>query len=154
SVLLVEEPEMHLHAALETSVMRYLQRIGRECQVFITTHSTNFLDASDMRNIYLASKDQRTTFQHIGMGEAEAQLPKELGIRLSSLFLYERLVFVEGTTDAEVLRELAGLCNVNLAAAGCGFVAMGGARNLAHFGAQATIEFLARRRVKMWFVLD
>ena len=43
SILLVEEPEVHLHPALETAVMRYLKRVSSESQVFITTHSTNFL---------------------------------------------------------------------------------------------------------------
>jgi hypothetical protein len=48
SLLLIEEPEMHLHPALEASMMRYLQGVSHSCQVFLTTHSTNFLDTAEI----------------------------------------------------------------------------------------------------------
>lgn len=153
-VLLVEEPEVHLHPALETSMMRYLKRTGRECQIFITTHSTNFLDTAEMRNVYLAAKGESTQVQLINLAEAESAIPRELGIRLSSLFMFDKLVFVEGPSDEDVLRELASVADVNLAQASVGFVPMGGVRNLANFATEQTISFLTRRRVLMWFVLD
>ena len=62
-ILLVEEPEIHLHPALETSMMRYLKRISSDLQVFITTHSTNFLDTAEMKNVYLVSKPDSTRVQ-------------------------------------------------------------------------------------------
>jgi len=46
TILLVEEPEVHLHPALEIAMMRYLRETSQKCQVFISTHSTNFLDAA------------------------------------------------------------------------------------------------------------
>ncbi|MGK3985832.1 AAA family ATPase [Sorangium sp. So ce136] len=164
-ILLVEEPEIHLHPALETSMMRYLKTIGKESQIFITTHSTNFLDTADMRNVYLASRStpprplhqntaSTTTIQLINMAEAEAAVPRELGIRLSSLFMFDRLVFVEGPSDEEVIREWAAIIGANLGQANVGFIAMGGVRNLAAFAANKTIEFLSRRQVEMWFLLD
>jgi predicted ATPase len=154
NILLVEEPEIHLHPALETSMMRYLKTIGKDCQIFITTHSTNFLDTAEMRNVYLASRDNSTTIQLINVQEAEQSIPRELGIRLSSLFMFDRLVFVEGPTDEDVIREWAHICNINLAQASVGFVPMGGVRNLAHFATEATINFLSKRRVSVFFMLD
>lgn len=47
-VVLVEEPEVHLHPSLETSVMQYLKSLSQRCQLFVTTHSTNFLDTAEM----------------------------------------------------------------------------------------------------------
>jgi len=154
TILLVEEPEIHLHPALETSIMRYLKRIGEESQIFITTHSTNFLDTAEMRNVYLASRNGSTTIQSLTLTEAEEHVPRELGIRLSSLFMYDRLVFVEGPSDEGVIREWASILNVNLAAASVGFVPMGGVRNVAHFAAETTMSFLSRRRVSIWFIID
>lgn len=154
NILLVEEPEIHLHPALETSMMRYLKSIGKDCQIFITTHSTNFLDTAEMRNVYLASRDNSTNIQMINVEEAEQSIPHELGIRLSSLFMFDRLVFVEGPTDEDVIREWASICGINLAQASVGFVPMGGVRNLAHFATEATINFLSKRRVSIFFVLD
>ncbi len=152
--LLVEEPEVHLHPGLEISMMRYLKRTGSECQIFITTHSTNFLDTAEMRNVYLASKADSTKVQLINLAEAEDAVPRELGIRLSSLFMFDKLVFVEGPSDEDVIREWASLLSINLAQASVGFVPMGGVRNLAHFAADKTISFLTKRRVLLWFLLD
>ncbi|MGO8789963.1 MAG: AAA family ATPase [Terriglobia bacterium] len=153
-ILLVEEPEIHLHPALETSLMRYLKRISSSCQVFLTTHSTNFLDTTDSKNQCLVSRAESTQVQLLDREEAEAQLPRELGIRLSSLFMYDRLVFVEGPTDEDVLRECASKLNVNFGQANVGFVHMGGARNFTHFAAEATISFLSKRQVRIWFLMD
>jgi energy-coupling factor transporter ATP-binding protein EcfA2 len=153
-VLLVEEPEIHLHPALETSMMRYLKAIGQDCQIFITTHSTNFLDTAEMRNVYLASRNGSTSVQLINVEEAEQSIPRELGIRLSSLFMFDRLVFIEGPTDEDVIREWASIYKINIAQASVGFVPMGGVRNLAHFTTEATINFLSKRRVTMFFILD
>lgn len=153
-ILLVEEPEIHLHPALETSMMRYLKAIGQHCQIFITTHSTNFLDAAEMRNVYLASIKSSTTLQLISVEEAEESIPRELGIRLSSLFMFDRLIFVEGPTDEDVFRELASTLKINFAQAGVGFVPMGGVRNFTHFATEATMNFLSKRRVGLFFILD
>lgn len=153
-ILLVEEPEIHLHPALETSMMRYLKRISCNCQVFITTHSTNFLDTAEMNNVYLVTKPNSTQIRQIDIGEAEARIPQELGIRLSSLFMFDRLVFVEGISDEDAIREWASVLGVNLSQANVGFIRMGGARNFAHFATEETLNFLAKRQVKMWFLID
>jgi predicted ATP-dependent endonuclease of OLD family len=156
-ILLIEEPEIHLHPALETIIMRYLKSIGNNCQIFITTHSTNFLDTAEMKNVYLVSRkgyNGSTSIQLINGQEAEESIPRELGIRLSSLFMYDRLVFVEGESDVNVIREWASICGINLAQASVGFVSMGGVRNFTYYATTNTIEFLRKRRVLVFFMLD
>lgn len=153
-ILLVEEPEIHLHPALETSMMRYLKRVSSECQMFVTTHSTNFLDTTEMKNVYLVSKQDSTQVQCLDFEEAAAQIPRELGIRLSSVFMFDRLVFVEGPSDEAILREFASTLGINLSQSNVGFVPMGGVRNFAYFATEATLSFLTKRQVKMWFLVD
>jgi putative ATP-dependent endonuclease of the OLD family len=154
-VLLVEEPEVHLHPALEINLMGYLKKISERCQVFISTHSTNFLDTADMQNVYLVSKSASSTgVQLLDLEEAEEKLPKELGIRLSSLFMFDRLVFVEGPSDEAVLREWADTLTVNLSQANVGFINMGGVRNFGHYAAEVILTYLTRRQVSTWFILD
>jgi putative ATP-dependent endonuclease of the OLD family len=155
SILLVEEPEVHLHPALEINMMRYLKHVSRECQVFLSTHSTNFLDTADMKNVYFVSKPHAVTeVQLLNVEEAEAKLPKELGIRLSSLFMFDRLVFVEGPTDEAIIREWATTLHINLSQANVGFISMGGVRNFAHYANQTIFNFLTKRQVSIWFVVD
>lgn len=153
-LLLVEEPEVHLHPALEMSMLRYLKTASAKAQVFLTTHSTNFLDTTEMRNVYLVSREPWVEARLLDYEEAEEAIPAQLGLRLSSLFMYDRLVFVEGASDESALRELASLLGFNFGRAGVGFVTIGGARNFTHYASQSTVDFLSKRRVEMTFVLD
>ncbi len=153
-VLLVEEPEVHLHPALETALMQYLRNVSQKCQVFLTTHSTNFLDVGALKNVYMVAKAPETSVRLLDMPEAEEVIPQELGIRLSSLFMYDRLVFIEGPSDEQILRIFAETLNVSLARASVGFVTTGGARNFTHFATSSTLSFLGKRNVKTTFILD
>ena len=83
-----------------------------------------------MRNVYLASRDNSTSIQLINVEEAEQSIPRELGIRLSALFMFDRLVFVEGSTDEDVIREWASILSINFAQASVGFIPMGGGKKL------------------------
>lgn len=153
-VLLVEEPELHLHPSLQTTMMRYLADISSECQVFLTTHSTHFLDPGEMNNVYLVSQSKATGVQRLDREAAETVLPGELGLRLSSLFMYDRLVFVEGVSDEAVLREWANKLGLHLGRANVGFVLMNGSRNMSYFAAEVTLNHLAKRQVELHFVID
>ena len=156
SLILIEEPEVHLHPGLEHVVYSYLRDKSQDVQMFVTTHSTSFVDSVSFQNIYLVSRDdaQRTVCQTLDVGDGVLKIPAELGLRLSTVFMYDRLVFVEGPSDEAVLRELAKILDRDLAKANVGFVQMGGVRNFAHFAAQTTLELLTRRNIKRWFVTD
>jgi len=153
-LVLVEEPEVHLHPALERSMMQYLKETSKEAQVFITTHSSNFLDTTDMKNVYLVTKNGSTDVRLLAHQEIEAEIPEELGLSLSSLFLYDRLVFVEGVTDEAVIRALASTLGINLGISNVGFIPMGGARNFSLFASETTLSFLTQRNVALWFIVD
>ncbi|MFE5580026.1 ATP-dependent endonuclease [Kitasatospora sp. NPDC056531] len=153
-VLLVEEPEVHLHPALEIALMQYLKTISSECQVFLTTHSTNFLDVGSLKNVYLIRKEAETSIQRVDVDEAESSIPEELGLRLSSLFMFDRLAFVEGPSDEQILRIFAEKLGINFAQASLGFVTTGGARNFTHFATSSTLSFLRKRNVRTLFILD
>ena len=155
NLVLIEEPEIYLHPALETSMLRYLKTLSRACQIFIATHSTNFLDTADLGNVFLTHKDDGATkVELLGTEQLLEEIPRELGLRLSSLFMFDRLVFVEGQTDEGILREVAALLTQNFANVNAGFIVMGGGRNMSYFASEATMSFLSRRQVKCWFVLD
>jgi hypothetical protein len=153
-LLLVEEPEVHLHPALETALMQYLKGVSAHCQIFLTTHSTNFLDIGSLENVYLIRKENETLVQRLDVNAAEEALPEELGLRLSSLFMFDRLVFVEGPSDEQLLRVFADTLNISFGQSSLGFVTTGGARNFTHYATVATLAFLRKRNVRTVFVLD
>jgi putative ATP-dependent endonuclease of OLD family len=156
NILFVEEPEMHLHPALERAMMRYLKRITSDLhlQVFVSTHSTNFLDTAEMQNVYLVSKIRATEVKLVNLEEATDHIPRELGMRLSSFFMFDRLMFIEGPSDEAIIREWASTLRINLSRANVGFIPIGGARNFAHFATQSTLSFLTKRQVETWFLID
>ena len=82
------------------------------------------------------------------------KIPVELGIRLSSLFMYDRLVFVEGPSDELIVRELCNTLSINLSRANVGFITLRGIGNLAYYAASETLEFLQNRNVKITFLID
>jgi putative ATP-dependent endonuclease of OLD family len=155
-LVLIEEPEVHLHPGLARVVANYLREKSSEVQMFVTTHSTEFVDSVSFQNAYLVSKDGagKTTCQLVEAEEEALRIPAELGLRLSTVFMFDRLLFVEGPSDENVLRLLAQKLDVDLTKCNLGFVQMGGVKNFANFAADATLDLLSRRQVLMWFVVD
>ena len=155
-LVLIEEPEVHLHAGLARVVANYLKEKSHSVQMFITTHSTDFVDFMPFQTVFLVSRDEHngTACQPIEAGNASLTIPAELGLRLSTVFMFDRLVFVEGPTDEAVLREFARKLEIDLTKNNVGFIYMEGTRNFAHFAADATLDFLSRRQVHLHFIVD
>ena len=156
SLLLLEEPEVHLHPGLARVMASYLREKSRDIQMFVATHSTEFVDSVAFQNAYLVSRDKgyKTVCQSITQSDGPLLLPSELGLRLSSVFMFDRLAFVEGPSDETILRSLAKTLRLDMTKSNVGFVHMCGVRNFAHFAAEGTLDLLAKRRVQLWFVAD
>lgn len=153
-LVLIEEPEVHLHPGLEYAMYSYLRDKSKMQQIFVTTHSTNFVDSVSFQNIYLVARDNSTKISIIDEKNGALKIPTSLGLRLSTVFMYDRLLFVEGPSDEAVLREFARLLSIDLAGANMNFVQMGGVNNFAHYAAENTLSLLSRRNLKLWFLTD
>lgn len=155
-IVLIEEPEVHLHPGLSRVVAGYLQQRSQGVQMFVTTHSTDFVDLASFQNVFLVSRDHnsRTICQPVIPEEGASKIPAELGLRLSTVFMFDKLIFVEGPSDESVFRVFAKATDVDLTKANVGFVYMNGVRNFAYFAAESTLDLLSRRRIQMWFVTD
>lgn len=155
-LLLLEEPEVHLHPGLEKVMHRYLQQKSSMAQIFVATHSTNFLDASGLQNIYVLSKvdSNSSKIKLLAENNELPLIPEELGLRPSSILMFDELVFVEGASDEAIIREFARTLNVDLLRKNIAFVSMGGATRFAQFATDSTLSLLSRRQIPLWFVLD
>ncbi len=96
----IEEPDLHFHPELIRKFLAFLKDICRDEQVFITTHSTAFVDATDLKSVWIARKqNEESSFQPIRESDDLKILLYELGYKPSDLFFPNGIIFVEGTSD-------------------------------------------------------
>lgn len=106
-ILLIEEPELHLHPGAQDSFYNLIREVteGDGPQIFLTTHSEVFLDETDSSNIVTVSRDVTTE-----IGTATSDIGELLGPdgREKSNVIQSRAVaFVEGVSDKSVLEEFS-----------------------------------------------
>ncbi len=68
--------------------------------------------------------------------------------------MFDRLAFVEGPTDEDMIRAFSKTLGVESALKNVGFVKLGGASNLVYYSIDATLDLLSKRQIPMTFVLD
>lgn len=99
-VLLVEEPELHLHAGSQRKLFKLIQKEAEQKQFFITTHSSIFTGCSDKVSTYLVTKrDGATNVRKIEEPSELKLVKNELGHRNTDLYGYECVVFLEGDSE-------------------------------------------------------
>lgn len=109
--LLLDEPDAHLHPSLQSQLVEALEDIVRSSgkQVLMATHSTEILRWADPASVmefrgigatYLRDHEQKISL-FLGLGSSYA--PK-----LDPLRKFKRLLIVENSSDARILKTLAG----------------------------------------------
>lgn len=116
AVVVLEEPEAHLHPQLQHGLIRYLKEVvgeRPEVQVVLTTHSDEIIAASDPEDLVIFRREDggqpiaRTVRSFSLSSKKLAQARRHLDVSRSATLFADRLVLVEGVTDAIVLRSVA-----------------------------------------------
>ena len=117
ALILVEEPEIHLHAGSQRALLRFVKRMTRDQnhQFVLTTHSTIFAafhtDAGSKpaaSGTYLVEKRGGTSEIHLLTEGSELKhLKVVLGHENTDLFGYNAVLVVEGETEETAIPILA-----------------------------------------------
>lgn len=110
NVLLLDEPDAHLHPSLQGHLLERLRSLARENskQVLLSTHSTELLRRVEADSIY-GFQDGRTGYlntssQRVALFEG---LGSEYSPKLDEVRRHRRIIFHEGSFDESILRRMA-----------------------------------------------
>ena len=113
-LLLIEEPEAHLHPQLQIRLLNYLKEVAEEnknVQVILTTHSTVLASSVDLESIVHISKSPApiaTPLRSCGLSEASTQfINRWLDATKSNLLFASGVIMVEGIAEQMLIPALA-----------------------------------------------
>lgn len=134
-LLLIEEPEAHLHPQRQLRLMRFLQEQARpgpegrqQIQVVVTTHSPNLASAAELGSMVLMQGGKAFP---LAVGETKLRpsdygfLQRFLDVTKANLFFARGVVIVEGDAESIILPTLARLIGRDFTANGVSIVNVG-----------------------------
>lgn len=109
-LILIDEPEIHLHPSGVRWMLKELIEIGKHNYLFISTHSNFMLDKNTQERHYLLTKNKvgLTEAHHITSYEDindDEILQSAFGINVITDFLTPHPLLVEGATDKKLLQK-------------------------------------------------
>jgi hypothetical protein len=107
SIILFDEPDLHLHATLQRKVLQHLLRISDSGnQLFIATHALEMISEAKEENIYHLSKYVgESQLKNLNSEKDKLAVFNQLGASKYTFVNFKKIVFLEGISDYNLLRD-------------------------------------------------
>ena len=123
-ILCLEEPEAHLHPAMQYKLFKFLKRLDEEenlnQQIFVTTHSSNITAVAGLDNMYMMAYDRENSpadcrqqslkKQFENDKPAQKHMMKFLDVTRSDMLFADKVIFVEGIAEKLLLPKFLEKC--------------------------------------------
>lgn len=112
SILLLDEPGLHMHGTAQGKVVKFLEKLSNENQTFYTTHSPFMIDGDHLERVRIVYEDKEGTTkvsEDVWPKDKDALFPLQAGLGyqiVQSLFISKKQLIVEGITDYWILKAL------------------------------------------------
>lgn len=110
TILLLEEPEIHLHPSLVKKLLRILETKNLDNQIFITTHSPLLIHPGNLHRLFRVTKESGVTKVHSPRISGHKldlnRLRQELNAENTEMFFSDVVLLVEGPSDHILMRGL------------------------------------------------
>lgn len=128
-LLLVEEPEAHLHPQLQLKFMKYLSEVESELQCILSTHSPILSSKSPLQKLILVQEGKAFPLAK-GYTQLEEEdyifLEKFLDSTKANMFFARGVIFVEGVAESVLLPKISELLNRSFEDYGVSLVSLNG----------------------------
>jgi len=153
-ILCLEEPEAHLHPAMQYKLFKYLKQLDEENnlnqQIFVTTHSSHISSVAGIDNMFMlayertaASSDCKQqnlkrqfedddTEKAKKKTSAKAHMAKFLDVTRSDMLFADKVIFVEGIAEKLLLPAFMKKCGCSYEDEHISIVEIGG-KHFGHF---------------------
>lgn len=118
SILLLDEPGLHMHGTAQAKIVKFLEKLARENQTLYTTHSPFMVDFDHLeqaRIVYEGDDGTTKVSEDVWPPDRDSLFPLQagLGYQLAqSLFISKRQLVVEGLIDFWLFRILADVLSI------------------------------------------
>lgn len=117
TMLLIEEPEAHLHPQLQIKLIKHLETLSNQqtnIQVIITTHSPILASSVSIDNLIHVSEQndtiKTTSLCKIRLDDSKNYINRWLDVTKSTLLFSKGVILVEGISENMLIPELAKIC--------------------------------------------
>lgn len=101
-VIIIDEPQSFLHPDASRKLVEVLRVHGKNHQIIISTHSPSIITSAEPNSVTVVrQKGTKSVLQKINIEKIENQriYLSEIGAKLSDVFGYDRIIWVEGITE-------------------------------------------------------